>query len=89
MYILTHPVNFPCGRKPECPEKTHDIRQSIDRRFSHESVARLEPTISEVKGTYSDDCATEAPSTQLFNWSLKALQTRGRLYKKVIKVNYS
>ena len=27
---LTHPVNFPCGRKPEYPEKTHDLPQSID-----------------------------------------------------------
>ena len=38
MFILTHPVNFPCGRKPERPEKTHDFRQSVDRLFSHESV---------------------------------------------------
>ena len=37
---LTDPVNFPCGRKPERPEKTHDFRQSVDRLFSHESVAR-------------------------------------------------
>jgi hypothetical protein len=22
MFVLTHPVNFPCGRKPEHPEKT-------------------------------------------------------------------
>ena len=29
-YYLTHPVNFPCGRKPEYPEKTHDFRQSVD-----------------------------------------------------------
>ena len=28
--ILTHPVNFPCGRKSENPEKTHDFRQSVD-----------------------------------------------------------
>ena len=26
--ILTHPVNFPCGRKPENEEKTHDFWQS-------------------------------------------------------------
>ena len=26
----THPVNFPCGRKPENLEKTHDFRQSVD-----------------------------------------------------------
>ena len=29
-YHLTHPVYFPCGRKPECPEETHDFRQSVD-----------------------------------------------------------
>ena len=27
---LTHPVKFPCGRKPENPEKTHDFQQSVD-----------------------------------------------------------
>ncbi len=32
---LTHPVNFPCGRKPEYPEKTHDLPQSVDL-CSHE-----------------------------------------------------
>jgi hypothetical protein len=30
MFIPTHPVNFPCGRKPEHPEKTHDFWQSVD-----------------------------------------------------------
>ena len=29
-FCLTHPVNFPCGRKPEYPEGTHDFRQSVD-----------------------------------------------------------
>jgi hypothetical protein len=57
--------NPPCqlsrGRELEHPEKTHDFRQSVDRLFSHESVARIEPTFSEVKGACSDDCATEAP----------------------------
>jgi hypothetical protein len=24
--IPTYPVNISCGRKPECPEKTHDFR---------------------------------------------------------------
>jgi hypothetical protein len=66
MFILTHPVNFSCGRKPERPEKTHDFRQSVDRLFSHESthesIARLEPRISEVKAACSDDCDTEAHS---------------------------
>jgi hypothetical protein len=62
VFILTHhPANLHCGRKPEHPEKTHDFRQSVDRLFSHESVARIEPTNSEVKGACSDDCVTEAP----------------------------
>jgi hypothetical protein len=46
MFIPTHPANFPCGRKPEYPEKTHDFRQSVDKRFSH---------------ACSDNCTTEAP----------------------------
>ena len=29
-YYLTHPINFPCLRKPEYPEKTHDFRQNVD-----------------------------------------------------------
>jgi hypothetical protein len=29
-FCLTHPVSFPCGRKPEYPEETHDFRQSVD-----------------------------------------------------------
>jgi hypothetical protein len=28
-FCLTHPVNFPCGRKPEYPEEIHDFRQSV------------------------------------------------------------
>jgi hypothetical protein len=34
---------------------------SVDRLFSHESVVRIEPTISDVKGACNDDCATEVP----------------------------
>ena len=30
VFILTHPANYPCGRKLEHPEKTHDSRQSVD-----------------------------------------------------------
>jgi hypothetical protein len=66
MFILTHHDNFPCGRKPERPEKTNDFRQSVDKLFSHAWVhtcmwkARIEPMISEVKVACSDDCATEA-----------------------------
>jgi hypothetical protein len=61
---------FPnCGRKPEHPEKTHDFQQSVvDRLFSHESIARIEPTISEVKGACSDDCVAEAQWRR--SWSL-------------------
>jgi hypothetical protein len=29
-FCPTHPVNFPCGRKPEYPEETHDFRQGVD-----------------------------------------------------------
>jgi hypothetical protein len=71
VFILTHPVNFPYGRKPERPEKTHDFRQSVGRLFPLGSVASIEPTISEVKGACSDDCATEAQKTSLMNrWEI-------------------
>ena len=48
-YHLTHPVYFLCGRKPECPEGTHDFRQSVGFYLSTFSVggsrsARKEPT---------------------------------------------
>ena len=67
---LTHPVNFPCGRKPEYPEETHDLRQSVDFYSSHEDWVRvalrkfslrLEPAASEVKGKCANHLATEAP----------------------------
>jgi hypothetical protein len=61
MFILIHPANFPCGRKPEQPEKTHEFRQSVDRLFSHEFLARIEPTISEVKVA----CSATAPPKPL------------------------
>ena len=60
--ILTHPVNFPCGRKPEHAEKPTTFGRALtDSHMSPrtlESIARIEPTISEVKGACSDDCAT-------------------------------
>jgi hypothetical protein len=72
---LTHPVNFPCGRKPEYTEKTYDFRQSVDfLLFSHEDwdrVAlgkfslRLEPAASVVKGKCANHLATEAPISSL------------------------
>ena len=34
--IITHPVNFPCGRKLENPDKTLDFRQSVDELFPRE-----------------------------------------------------
>ena len=34
-FYLTHPVNFPCGREPEYPGKTHDFRQSVDFNSFH------------------------------------------------------
>ena len=55
IFILTHPVNFPCGKKLMRPEKTYDFRQTVNRLFSHDSVARIEPTISEMKDACSDD----------------------------------
>jgi hypothetical protein len=67
VFILIHPVNFACGRKPEHPEKTHDFRQSVD--FSHESVVRIEPTIALVVPlfcTCSDDCATKVPLQTMY-----------------------
>ena len=52
VFILTHPVNFPCGRKPGHPEKTHDFRQSVDRLFSHESVAIVDPRTQRCKARF-------------------------------------
>jgi hypothetical protein len=59
MITYTYP-NPPC-QLSLWEEKTHDFRQNVDRLFSHESVVRIEPTISEVKGACSDYNATEAP----------------------------
>jgi hypothetical protein len=53
VFILTHLDNFPCERKPEHPEKTHDFRQSVGWLFSHETVARIEPT-NLVKALYTE-----------------------------------
>jgi hypothetical protein len=68
-FCLTHPVNFPCGRKPEYPEETQDFRQSVEfLLFSHEDWVRvalrkflLRPAASEVKGKCANHLATEAP----------------------------
>jgi hypothetical protein len=56
MFILTHPVNFPCGRKPEHTEKTHNVWLLTDSFNSYEYIERIEPTISEVKGDLAYLC---------------------------------
>ena len=38
------PVNFPCGRKPEYPEKTHDFRQSVDFTLFTRGLVRVHHT---------------------------------------------
>ncbi len=43
-HYLTHPVNFPCGRKPEYPEKTHDLPQSVDLYSFHKKKFILKET---------------------------------------------
>ena len=48
VFILTHPVNFPCGRKPEHPEKTHDFWQSVNTRVRSENRTY---ELRQVKGT--------------------------------------
>ena len=65
--ILTHPVNFPSGRKSENPEKTHDFRQSVDELFPREircSIQGSNLTTSMVGGGRLDDRATEVPSNK-------------------------
>ena len=42
-YYLTHAVNFPCGRKPEYPEKTNDFRQRIDYTLSTRGLGSIPP----------------------------------------------
>jgi hypothetical protein len=54
VFILTHPVNFSCGRKPERKPTTFGRALTDFFSDSYESVARIEATISEVKGDYSD-----------------------------------
>ena len=43
VFILTHPVNFPCGRKPEHPEKTIDILYTL--LDSASLLVKLKPRI--------------------------------------------
>ena len=72
----THPVNIPCGRKPEYPEKTHDFRQSVD--YHKLFPTGIEPTLAEVKGARSDKCATEAPGEEASFSSVKKMEIRGK-----------
>ena len=39
-HYLTHRLYFPCGRKPERPEETHDFWQSVDYSFHMRSELR-------------------------------------------------
>ena len=52
------------------------LTDSFHISVTHESVARIEPTISEVKGACSDDCATDIHKpcifTQLYPYQSKA-----------------
>jgi hypothetical protein len=67
--IPTHPIIIPCGRKLEYPEKTtfgRALTDSFHMTVMHESIARIEPTISEVKGSFSDDCATKASYVHVY-----------------------
>jgi hypothetical protein len=84
VFILTHPINFPWWRKPEHPEKTHDFGQSVDWHFSHESVARIQPTISDVKDACSDDCDTEAPPPP----PIKFINTSLEKHKEIMCIPY-
>ena len=82
IFILTHPVNFPCGKKLMRPEKTYDFRQTVNRLFSHDSVARIEPTISEMKDACSDDYGLAPwPFPWLYYcFSKKFLKGNGNIY---------
>ena len=80
MFILTQPGNLPCGRKLS----TESWRTLF-------TLARIEPTTSEVKGAWSDDCATETPS-DLFTWRRQALHLapfRNRAQIVTAKVTFS
>ena len=82
-YYLSHPVNFPCGRKPEYPEKAHDFRQSVDytlftvmRTGFKSTLLGIELGTLEVKGEWSDHYTTEA--------SLSPITSGGRLCERLI-----
>jgi hypothetical protein len=56
VFILTHPVNFTCGRKPEHPEKTFGRRLTDSFTW-----VRSENRTHDLRGACSYDCAAEAP----------------------------
>ena len=70
-YYLTHTVNFLCTRKPEYPEKDHDLRQSVhcltlltwDLGFSHIEMIllRLKHATLQVRDEWLNHFATEVP----------------------------
>ena len=43
-YYLSHPVNFPCGRKSEYPEKTPTFDRALTRLFSREDWVQIHLT---------------------------------------------
>ena len=65
LFILTHPVNFTCGRKPENLEKNHDFRQSVDEFFPREIRCSIQDSNPWPQWS-SEDVAwtTESPKPQ-------------------------
>ena len=53
-------IRIPCGRKPEYPEKTYDIRYSVDSFHMSPQRESNPRSHAEVKGTCSDDCDTSS-----------------------------
>jgi hypothetical protein len=84
-FYLTHPVNFPCGRKPEYPGKTHNVRQSVEFYSFHMRTGLNLHAASEVKGNSANHLATEAPIKRP-----KAILLNSTKYPQVKKVlNFS
>jgi hypothetical protein len=64
-FYLTHPVNFPCGRKPEYPGKTHDFRQSVDFYSFH--IMYYLKHEQECKATAESFISDKARTTSVLN----------------------
>jgi hypothetical protein len=97
VFILTHPVNFPCGRKPEHPEKTHDFRQSVGWLFSHEWNDDRTHDLKGERRLLSEDCANEALlnfigeklcSNQKLNYIRTYTSNSIKIIHKRIKIDY-